>query len=83
MEGRGGGGAGYEVTGGDGGGPDSQPAPDGGELGLESEAQGAGEGGRAEVGVVEAQHLQVGAGDLQGRALERHTVRGSGLTPTT
>ena len=81
VAGRDRGGADYEVTGRDRGGPDCQAAPDGGELGLESVAQGAGEGGRAEVGVVEAEDLEVGAGDLQGGTLDWHTDRGTVLAP--
>ena len=76
-------GAQYEVAGRDWGGPDCQPAPDGGELGLESVAQRAGEGGRPEIGVVQAENLEVGAGDLQWRTLDWDTGRRSVITPAT
>ena len=45
----------------------SQPAPDGAHSWLEGEAKGAGEGGGAQVAVVESDHLEEGAGYLQGR----------------
>ena len=73
----------YEVAGGDRGRPDPQPAPDGGEPGLESVAQGAGEGGRPQIGVVQTENLEVRTGYLQWRTLDWDTVRRTVITPTT
>ena len=59
----------------------SQPAPDGAHSWLEGEAKGAGEGGGAQVAVVESDHLEEGAGYLQGRTLDRDTLCTSPVTP--
>ena len=55
--------------------------PDARDAGGEGVAQGAGEGGGAQVGVVQGQEAQVGAGHLQGRALDQLTPGGGPGAP--
>ena len=56
-------------------------APDAGDGRGQGVAQGAGEGGCAQEGVVQRQQSQVGAGHLQGRTLDQSALGGGGGAP--
>lgn len=56
--------------------------PDAGDARAEGVAQGAGEGGRPQEGVVEGQEAQVGAGHLQGRTRDQLALRHGRQAPT-
>ena len=82
MYGRGGGRARDQVTAGHPVGPRPRVvAPDTRDGRGESVAQRAGEGGRAQEGVVERQQSEVGTGHLQGRTLDQPALGHGGGAP--